>query len=101
MPLVPGAHLWENYSQVLTAGSHAGAAAPVGRMMLNSLVMAVAIAGGKIAISVIASFAIVYFRFSLRKFFFWMIFVTLMLPVGVRIISNFKVVADLGMLNSF
>src|SRR3989454_5715217 len=101
MPLMPGGHLWENYAQVLTAGSHAGAAAPVGRMMLNSLVMAVAIAVGKIAISVIASFAIVYFRFPLRNFFFWMIFVTLMLPVEVRIIPTFKVVADLGMLNSY
>src|SRR2546429_8328655 len=69
-------------------------------MMLNSLVMAVAIAVGKIAISVIASFAIVYFRFPLRNFFFWMIFVTLMLPVEVRIIPTFTVVADLGMLNS-
>src|SRR5947208_1801342 len=101
MPLVPGGHLWENYSQVLTAGYHDGAAASVGRMMLNSLVMALAIAAGKIAISVIASFAIVYFRFPLRNFFFWMIFVTLMLPVEVRIIPTFKVVADLGMLNSY
>src|SRR5213593_3454215 len=78
-----------------------GAAAPVGRMMLNSLVMALAIALGKIAISIIASFAIVYFRFPLRNFFFWMIFVTLMLPVEVRIIPTFKVVSDLGMLNSY
>src|SRR5437870_2505233 len=101
MPLVPGGHLWENYSQVLTAGSHAGAAAPVGRMMLNSLVMALAIALGKIAISIIASFAIVYFRFPLRNFFFWMIFVTLMLPVEVRIIPTFKVAADLHLLDSY
>jgi len=101
MPLVPGSHLWENYSQVLTAGSQRGAAAPVGRMMFNSLVMAVAIAVGKIAISLIASFAIVYFRFPLRNFFFWMIFITLMLPVEVRIIPTFKVVSDLGMLNSY
>jgi sn-glycerol 3-phosphate transport system permease protein len=101
MPLVPGSHLWENYSQVLLAGSKGGASAPVGRMMFNSLVMAVAIAVGKIAISLIASFAIVYFRFPLRNFFFWMIFVTLMLPVEVRIIPTFKVVADLGMLNSY
>ncbi len=101
MPLVPGSHFWENYSQVLLAGTKNGAAAPVGRMMLNSLVMAVVIAVGKIAISLIASFAIVYFRFPLRNFFFWMIFVTLMLPVEVRIIPTFKVVADLGMLNSY
>jgi sn-glycerol 3-phosphate transport system permease protein len=100
MPLVPGDRLWENYSKALTAGASGAAAAPVGRMMLNSLVMAVAIALGKIAISLIASFAIVYFRFPLRNFFFWMIFVTLMLPVEVRIIPTYKVVSDLGMLNS-
>ena len=101
MPLVPGEHLWENYSQVLTAGSQRGAAAPVGRMMFNSLVMALVIAFGKIAISIIASFAIVYFRFPMRNFFFWMIFITLMLPVEVRIIPTFKVVSDLGILNSY
>ncbi len=100
MPLVPGDRLWENYSKALTAGASGAAAAPVGRMMLNSLVMAVAIALGKIAISLVASFAIVYFRFPLRTFFFWMIFVTLMLPVEVRIIPTYKVVSDLGMLNS-
>jgi len=101
MPLVPGDRLWENYSKALTAGASGATAAPVGRMMLNSLVMAVAIALGKIAISLIASFAIVYFRFPLRNFFFWMIFVTLMLPVEVRIIPTYKVVSDLGMLNSY
>ncbi len=101
MPLVPGPHFWENYSQVLTAGSQRGAAAPVGQMMLNSFIMAMVITVGKIAISIIASFAIVYFRFPLRNFFFWMIFVTLMLPVEVRIIPTFKVVSDLGILNSY
>jgi sn-glycerol 3-phosphate transport system permease protein len=101
MPLLPGDQLWENYSQVLTAGTTKGVTAPVGRMMFNSLVMALAIAFGKIAISIIASFAIVFFRFPLRNFFFWMIFVTLMLPVEVRIIPTFKVVSDLGMINSY
>ncbi len=101
MPLVPGDQLLENYSQVLSAGTTTGSQAPVSRMLFNSLVMALAIALGKIAISIIASFAIVYFRFPLRHFFFWMIFVTLMLPVEVRIIPTFKVVADLGMLNSY
>jgi sn-glycerol 3-phosphate transport system permease protein len=101
MPLVPGDQLWENYLQVLTAGTTKGVTAPVGRMMFNSLVMALAIALGKIAISIIASFAIVFFRFPLRNFFFWMIFVTLMLPVEVRIIPTFKVVSDLGMINSY
>jgi len=101
MPLLPGDQLWENYSQVLTAGTTKGVTAPVGRMMFNSLVMALAIAFGKIAISIISAFAIVYFRFPLRMFFFWMIFVTLMLPVEVRIIPTFKVVSDLGMINSY
>jgi sn-glycerol 3-phosphate transport system permease protein len=100
MPLLPGNQLWENYAQVLTAGT-TGVGAPVGRMMFNSLVMALAIALGKIAISIIASFAIVFFRFPLRNFFFWMIFITLMLPVEVRIIPTFKVVSDLGMINSY
>jgi len=100
MPLLPGDQLWENYSQVLGSGT-AGVTAPVARMMFNSLVMALAIAFGKIAISIIASFAIVFFRFPLRNFFFWMIFVTLMLPVEVRIIPTFKVVSDLGMINSY
>jgi sn-glycerol 3-phosphate transport system permease protein len=101
MPLVPGDQFLENYSQVLTAGSTKGSKAAVLTMLFNSSVMALAIPLGKITVSILASFAIVYFRFPLRNFFFWMIFVTLMLPVEVRIIPTFKVVADLGLLNSY
>jgi sn-glycerol 3-phosphate transport system permease protein len=101
MRLVPGDQFWSNYTQVLGSGSTRGSTAPVAPMMFNSLVMALVIAIGKIAISIISSFAIVYFRFPLRNFFFWMIFVTLMLPVEVRIIPTFKVVADLGMLDTY
>jgi sn-glycerol 3-phosphate transport system permease protein len=101
MPLLPGDQLVANYSQVLTAGSTKGSQAAVSRMLFNSLVMALVIPVGKITISMIASFAIVYFRFRFRYFFFWMIFVTLMLPVEVRIIPTFKVVSDLGMLNTY
>jgi sn-glycerol 3-phosphate transport system permease protein len=101
MPLLPGDRFLQNYSQVLAAGSTKGSGAPVSTMLTNSLIMALVIAIGKIAISIIASFAIVYFRFPLRNFFFWMIFVTLMLPVEVRIIPTFKVVSDLGMLDSY
>ena len=101
MRLLPGDQFWANYSQVLGAGSTRGSAAPVAPMMVNSLIMALVIAVGKIAISIISAFAIVYFRFPLRSFFFWMIFVTLMLPVEVRIIPTFKVVSDLGMLDSY
>jgi sn-glycerol 3-phosphate transport system permease protein len=101
MPLTPGDELWRNYEYVVAAGSTKGSAAPVGRMLFNSLVMALMITLGKISISILSAFAIVYFRFPLRNFFFWMIFVTLMLPVEVRIIPTFKVVADLGLLNSY
>jgi sn-glycerol 3-phosphate transport system permease protein len=101
MPLWPGDQLFENYSQVLTAGSTRGSKAAVAQMLINSLTMALVIPLGKITISIVSAFAIVYFRFPLRMFFFWMIFVTLMLPVEVRIIPTFKVIADLGMLNTY
>ncbi|UCG96396.1 MAG: sn-glycerol-3-phosphate ABC transporter permease UgpE [Burkholderiales bacterium] len=101
MSLVPGGHFVENYAQVLTAGSTKGSKAAVTQMLINSSVMALVIPLGKIAISIISAFAIVYFRFPLRMFFFWMIFITLMLPVEVRIIPTFKVIADLGLLNTY
>jgi sn-glycerol 3-phosphate transport system permease protein len=101
MTLMPGDQLLENYGQVLLHGSTKGSGAAVWRMLFNSTVMALVISLGKIAISIISSFAIVYFRFPLRNFFFWMIFVTLMLPVEVRIIPTFQVIADLGMLNTY
>jgi len=101
MPLIPGDQLIENYTQVLTSGSQKGSAAPVGTMLYNSLVMALGVAIGKIAISILSAFAIVYFRFPLRNFFFWMIFVTLMLPIEVRIIPTFKVAAELHLLDSY
>jgi sn-glycerol 3-phosphate transport system permease protein len=101
MPLVPGDQLLHNYSHVLTSGSEKGSSAPVSTMLFNSFVMAVGVAVGKIAISIISAFAIVYFRFPLRNFFFWMIFVTLMLPIEVRIIPTFKVASDLHLLDSY
>ncbi len=101
MPLIPGGEFVNNYMQVLTQGSERASAAPVGRMMFNSLVTALVIAFGKIAISLLSAFAIVYFRFRFRTFFFWMIFITLMLPVEVRILPTYKVVSDLGLLDSY
>ena len=102
MPMLPGPHLIENYHDALVGGGKgAGSTASVGRMMFVSLVTAVVIAVGKIAISLLSAFAIVYFRFRFREFFFWAIFVTLMLPVEVRILPTYKVIADLHMLNSF
>ena len=102
MPMLPGSHLIENYTLALHGGSAgAGSTASVGRMMYVSLVSALIITFGKIAISLLSAFAIVYFRFRFRMFFFWAIFVTLMLPVEVRIIPTYKVVTDLGMINTF
>jgi sn-glycerol 3-phosphate transport system permease protein len=101
MQMTPGTLLLENYGNVLLHGSTAGSKAPVGQMMWNSLVMALAIAIGKIVISMLSAFAIVYFRFPLRKTFFWMIFVTLMLPVEVRILPTYQVVASLGMVDTY
>src|SRR5690554_1031493 len=98
MSLWPGSHFIENYRTVLSGGEGSSS---VARMMWVSTVMALVIAIGKIVISMLSAFAVVYFRFRFRMFFFWMIFVTLMLPVEVRIAPTYKVVADLGMLNSF
>jgi len=104
MPLLPGTMLLKNLSQALFSGPErvqAGGSTPAIVLMLNSLIMALAISIGKIAISLLSAFAIVYFRFPLRMFFFWMIFMTLMLPVEVRIIPTYKIVADLNMLDSY
>jgi len=102
MSLLPGGHLVENYTAALQGtGMGAASNAPVGRMMMVSLITALVIAIGKIAISLLSAFAIVYFRFPFRMFFFWAIFVTLMLPVEVRIGPTYKVVSDLGMLNTY
>jgi len=97
MPLLPGEHFWENYKAALYSGVNV----PVLQMLFNSLVMALGIAVGKIVISLLSAFAIVYFRFPGRTTFFWMIFITLMLPVEVRIVPTFEVVAGFGMLNSY
>jgi sn-glycerol 3-phosphate transport system permease protein len=101
MPLVPGGHLLDNLGTALGGGKGAGSSAPVARMMWVSFVTAMVIAVGKIAISLLSAFAIVYFRFPLRRLFFWAIFVTLMLPVEVRIGPTYQVVADLHLLNSY
>jgi len=103
MSLLPGGHLWETYKVALFGGetSMGSRLPPALPMMWVSLVMALVIAVGKIAISLLSAFAIVYFRFPLRNLVFWMIFVTLMLPVEVRIGPTYEVVSNLGMLNSY
>ena len=102
LPLHPGGFAVENYRQAWLQGTGERVkAVPVAGMMFNSFVMAMVIAVGKIAISILSAYAVVFFAFPLRMVFFWMIFITLMLPVEVRIIPTFKVLSDLGMINTF
>ena len=100
--LLPGSNFVESYRFALFGGkTEAGATvAPALPMMVISLASALIIAVGKIAISLLSAFAIVYFRFPFKNLVFWMIFVTLMLPVEVRIGPTYEVVSDLKMLNS-
>jgi sn-glycerol 3-phosphate transport system permease protein len=103
MSLLPGSNMLESYRVALFGGTtqYGSKINPVAPMLLVSLVSALAIAIGKIAISLLSAFAVVYFRFPGRGLVFWMIFVTLMLPVEVRILPTYKVVSDLGMLNTY
>jgi sn-glycerol 3-phosphate transport system permease protein len=100
MPLLPGDQADENYTRALFYGG-VSAREPVGGMMLNSMIMALGIAIGKILISVLSAYAVVYFKFPFRKTAFWVIFITLMLPVEVRIYPTYKIVADLGLLDTY
>ena len=103
MSLLPGNNMVETYRNALFGGetSQGARVAPVAHMMWVSLVSALAIAIGKISISLLSAFAFVYFRFPGRGLCFWLVFITLMLPVEVRIFPTYKVVADLGMLNTY
>jgi sn-glycerol 3-phosphate transport system permease protein len=101
VPLLPGPHMIENYSRMLNEGISTAGAPPLSIMLTNSLIIAVIIAVGKIVISLLSAYAIVFFKFPFRMLAFWIIFITLMLPVEVRIIPTFAVVANLGLLNSY
>ena len=103
MSLLPGDNMIESYKLALMGGqtSYGSRLPAAGPMLWVSTVTALVIAVGKIAISLLSAFAVVYFRFPGRTLVFWMIFVTLMLPVEVRILPTYKVVSDLGMLNTY
>jgi sn-glycerol 3-phosphate transport system permease protein len=102
MPLTPGPHLVENYRQALESGEGARVrGTPALTLMRNSFIMAVVIVVGKISISLLSAFAVVFFEFPGRMIFFWMIFITLMLPVEVRIVPTYAVVSSLGMIDTF
>ena len=101
LPLLPGKHFFDNYYEALFGGVGRIGGVGVGTLLFNSTVMALGIAIGKIVISVLSAFAIVFFRFPGRMFFFWVIFITLMLPVEVRILPTYKVMVDLGLIDSY
>ncbi len=102
MPLTPGPEIVDNYRQALYSGvGERVRGTPAVMLLRNSMYMALAIVFGKIAISLLSAFAVVFFEFPGRMFFFWMIFITLMLPVEVRMIPTYAVVANLGMVDTF
>jgi sn-glycerol 3-phosphate transport system permease protein len=100
LSLLPGPHLIENYSGAF-GGARLIGGVGVGTLLFNSLVVALAIAVGKIVISILSAFAIVFFRFPGRMVCFWMIFITLMLPVEVRIMPTYAVIVDLGLIDTY
>lgn len=101
LSLLPGGHFWENYTTALFGGIGRIGGVSVARLLINSTIMALAIAVGKIIISILSAYAIVFFRFPGRMVFFWLIFITLMLPVEVRILPTYKVMVDLGLIDTY
>lgn len=90
IPLTPGHEIWSNYKTMLTSGMASSGIPPLWEQMGNRLIMALSISIGKIAISIISAFSIVYFRFPGRTLAFWLIFITLVLPVEVRILPTYR-----------
>ncbi|GAA0604295.1 sn-glycerol-3-phosphate ABC transporter permease UgpE [Paenochrobactrum glaciei] len=101
MSLLPGDHLVENYKSAIFGGVERVVGVSLERLLWNTFVVSMIIAVGKIIVSFLSAFAIVFFRFRFRMVFFWMIFVTLMLPVEVRILPTYKVIVDLGMIDTY
>ena len=101
IPIWFGGELLNNLNTVLFEGISGSNTASIGQTILNSLIMSLGICFGKITISIIAAYAVVYFKFPFRMTAFWLIFLTLMLPVEVRILPTYQVVADLNMLDSY
>jgi sn-glycerol 3-phosphate transport system permease protein len=101
LPLVPGDRFFANYYEAIFGGVGRIGGVGVGTLLFNSTVMALGIAVGKIVISILSAYAIVFFRFPLRMTFFWLIFITLMLPVEVRILPTYKVMVDFGLIDTY
>jgi sn-glycerol 3-phosphate transport system permease protein len=92
--------LWPS-TAMLSNYAEAWSRARMGRLLANSAIMALTVAVGKIVISLLSAFAIVYFDFRGRRVVFWMIFVTLMLPIYVRIVSTYQVISVLGWIDTY
>ena len=101
LPLLPGDQFVENYSEALFGGVGKIGGVSVTRLLFNTTIVALAIAIGKIVISILSAYAIVFFRFPLRMVFFWMIFITLMLPVEVRIVPTYQIIVNLNLLDTY
>ena len=101
LPLLPGPEFFNNYSEALFGGVGRIGGVSVSTLLFNTTVVAFGIAVGKIIISILSAYAIVFFRFPFRMFFFWLIFITLMLPVEVRILPTYKVMVDLGLIDTY
>lgn len=101
LPVLPGSHFIENMKAVLGHGLSATGGEPVARLLLNSLIVAILIATGKVLLALFSAFSLVYFQFPFKKLAFSMIFATMMLPVEVRIVPTFQVIASFGWINTF
>jgi sn-glycerol 3-phosphate transport system permease protein len=101
LPLLPGDRFIENYSTALFGGIGRIGGVSVGTLLFNTTIVAVAIAVGKIVISILSAYAVVFFRFPFRMTVFWLIFITLMLPVEVRILPTYKVMVDFGLIDTY
>ena len=102
MQMLPGPHFWDNYGEAWSKGATGTYLSPPGKTLLfNSLIVALVVTFGKITVSLLSAYAVVFFKFPGRMIFFWMIFITLMLPVEVRILPTYSVVTDLHLINSY
>ena len=101
LPLLPGPEAFRNYSEALSGGIERIGGVSLWRLLGNTTLIAMGIALGKISISMASAYAIVFFRFPLRMTCFWLIFITLMLPVEVRIQPTYKVMVDLGLIDTY
>ncbi|WP_193177097.1 sn-glycerol-3-phosphate ABC transporter permease UgpE [Oricola nitratireducens] len=96
-----GGHFDETYREVLTRQGGFTGKVTGARMVMNSFILGIGFAAGKIVLSMLAAYAIVYFRFRLGVVFFWMIFTTLLLPLEVRILPSYEVMTKLGLVNTY